>query len=390
MALLVTGCLGDGEELSETSQAATVSSYLTGTCSTAVVLGLSKQIADEVGCINPTGLVRFTPSTKIQTTSSAVLPYLGAKAKTALTSASTKSTIQINSAYRTVAQQYLLYRWKQAGRCGISAAATPGRSNHESGRALDLANYSTARSAMTGSGWTWFGSGDPVHFDHNASADIRGTDVRAFQRLWNRNNPGDKIAEDGAYGPQTEARIRMAPATGFAKGAGCLAAAEYQADVVQVDGPDRVEPQATAHYRVTIQNNSGMDWPATTELRLATATSSPLHDDSWLSASVIATLGNPVPAGTMGEVSFDVTTPAATEETPIFEELVLSAGAMQLGGVHLSLTVVPGMEEPTSSEHDDQFEQEVTGGCSTGGGAASLGSLGSLALLLAARRRRRR
>src|SRR5688500_10024798 len=115
MALLVgSGCLGDGEELSETSQAATVSSYVTGTCSTAVVLGLSKQIADEVSCINPTGLVRFTPSTKIQTTSSAVLPYLGAKAKTALTSASTKATLQINSAYRTVAQQYLLYRWKAA------------------------------------------------------------------------------------------------------------------------------------------------------------------------------------------------------------------------------------------------------------------------------------
>ena len=71
---------------SETSQAATVSSYVTGTCSTAVVLGLSKQISDEIGCMSPTSLVRFTPSTKIQLTSSAVLPYLGKSAKAALES----------------------------------------------------------------------------------------------------------------------------------------------------------------------------------------------------------------------------------------------------------------------------------------------------------------
>jgi hypothetical protein len=392
MILIVgSGCLADGEELSETSQAATVSSYVTGTCSTAVVLGLSKQIADEVGCINATGLVRFTPTTRIQVTSSAVLPYLGQNAKTALEGAATKTTVQINSAFRTVAQQYLLYRWHAAGRCGISAAASPGRSNHESGRALDVQNYSTARSALTGKAWSWYGSGDPVHFDHFGSADIRGQDVKAFQRLWNRNNPGDKIAEDGAYGPQTEARLRAAPATGFAKGAGCSKAFEIQndVDIVQVDGPDRVMPQTQAHYRLTVANNSDLDWPATTELRLATATKSQLEDDSWLSPTVITTLGNAIPAGTMGEISFDVTTPAVTEETGIFEELVLASGSMQLGGAHLALTVVPDMEEPTSSDgidQNDQYDQEVSGGCSTGGG--SLG-FGALALLFVARRRRR-
>src|SRR5262245_18364307 len=69
-----TGCVADEPDFSETTQAATVSSYLTGTCSTSVVLGLSKQIADEIGCMSPTALVRFTPSTKLQVTSSSVLP----------------------------------------------------------------------------------------------------------------------------------------------------------------------------------------------------------------------------------------------------------------------------------------------------------------------------
>jgi MYXO-CTERM domain-containing protein len=383
-----TGCLAEGPDVSETSQAATVSSYITGTCSTAVVLGLSKQIADEIGCISPTSLVRFTPSTKVQVTSSAVLPYLGKNAKTAIEGIGT--TVQINSAFRTVAQQYLLVKWHAAGRCGISAAAAPGRSNHESGRALDLQNWSSVRTAMSNRGWTWLGSTDPVHFDHFGSLDIRGKDVLAFQRLWNRNNPGDKISEDGAYGPQTESRLRQSPSTGFAKGAGCITAAEYQADVVQVDGPDRVQPQTQAHYRITIQNNSDVDWSGATELRLATAATSQLHDDSWLAANVITTLGQPILAGGMGEVSFDVTTPAVTEELPIFEELVLSDGGTQRGGVQLALTVIPGMEEPTSGDSDDEhddYDQQVSGGCSTGGGSVGFGAL---ALLLAARRRRRR
>ncbi|HEY5950820.1 MAG TPA: M15 family metallopeptidase [Kofleriaceae bacterium] len=383
-----TGCIADGPDVSETEQFATVSSYVSGTCSTAVVLGLSKQISDEISCTSPTSLVRFTPSTKVQVTSSAVLPYLGKNAKTAIEGIST--TVQINSAFRTIAQQYLLVKWHDAGRCGISAAAAVGRSNHESGRALDLANWSTVRTAMSNRGWTWLGSSDPVHFDHLGSADIRGKDVLAFQRLWNRNNPGDKIAEDGAYGPQTESRLRQSPATGFAKGAGCLAAAEYQADVVSVDGPDRAQPQTRVHYKLMVLNNSEVDWAGTTELRLATAAQSPLHDESWLAPNVITTIGSTVAAHGMAEISFDVTTPNVTEETPYFEELTLSDGATAHGGVQLALTVIPGMAEPTSGDSDDQhddYDQQVTGGCAAGGGASSFGAL---ALLLAVRRRRRR
>ena len=214
----------------------------------------------------------------------------------------------------------------------------------------------------------------------------------AFQRLWNRNNPGAKISEDGAYGPQTESKLRQSPSTGFAKGAGCVAAAEYQADVVQVDGPDRVQPQTEAHFKIMIQNNSEQDWAGTTELRLATAATSQLHDESWLAPNVITTLGQPIPAHTMGEISFDVMTPATAVELPIFEELVLSDGGTQHGGVQLALTVIPGMQESTSGDsddqHDDNYDQQVSGGCSTGGGSSA--GFGSLALLLVALRRRRR
>jgi hypothetical protein len=310
--------------------------------------------------------------------------------------------VQVNSAFRTVAQQYLLYRWYQTGRCGISIAARPGRSNHESGRALDLANYSSVSSSLTSRGWSRV-AGDAVHFDHLASSDIRGQDVRAFQRLWNRNNPSDKISEDGAYGPQTEARLAKAPATGFALGASCGSKAFEAAaiDVASVDGPDLIEPGVRARYKLTLRNTSNVEWSGSATLTAPASTQ--LYDASWNSTATITTLGAPIGPGELGEVVFDVTTPAVTQETPIFEQLALSHAGTQLGTITLALTVVPALTEPTSGEthedlHDDEHGEDadadedggyhaVTGGCAVGGD----GGLGALALLLTvglARRRR--
>ena len=103
----------------------------------------------------------------------------------------------------------------------IAVAAKPGRSNHESGRALDMSNYSEWITTLGVHGWSHNVPGDPVHFEHLGSPDIRGADILAFQRLWNRNAPDDQIAEDGDYGPITEARMKMAPAEGFGIGAVC-------------------------------------------------------------------------------------------------------------------------------------------------------------------------
>jgi hypothetical protein len=105
----------------------------------------------------------------------------------------------------------------------VSLAAQPGRSNHESGVALDVPAYSTWKTRLTARGYAWFGSGDAVHFDYRGAGavDIRPLAVKAFQRLWNRNNPGDRIAEDGAWGPSTASRMDRAPAGGFAIGPQC-------------------------------------------------------------------------------------------------------------------------------------------------------------------------
>lgn len=193
-------------------------------CSTKVVLGLSLQIAEEIACIIPDALVPFAEGDGIVFAGSAVLPYVSRDGLADLRAAlrDNGGEIRINSGFRSVVQQYLLHQWFLTETCGITAAATPGRSNHESGRALDIGNYQEWANILPSYGWEQTVlPDDPVHFDHLASADNRGLDILAFQRLWNRNRADDAIDEDGEYGPQTAARIEQSPSGGFALGAAC-------------------------------------------------------------------------------------------------------------------------------------------------------------------------
>jgi Synergist-CTERM protein sorting domain-containing protein len=386
VGVLASGCMADEPELSSTESASTVGDFQSSGCSTAVVIGLSKQIADQAACMNPASFVSFEGATGITLTSNAALPYAVKGARDDLVAVAANNSLQINSALRSVAQQYLLYRWYQQGRCGITAAARVGTSNHEGGRAVDLANYSSRISAMAARGWAHDVAGDPVHFDHTSSPDDRGQDTKAFQVLWNKNHPGDTIAEDGAYGPQTEARLKQAPSTGFAIGPSCAGQHALDANVVSVQGPDRVPPATIAHYSITVKNSGQIDWPATTKLRLASGTSSPLHDDSWTSATVVTAIGAATPIGHTTTIELDVMTPQVDVETPVSQAFTLDDGGTKFGDISLALTVAPGADMGGESGEGNEGGDEA-GGCNAGGNA------GWLALALPAivlRRRRRR
>ena len=224
---------------SSLSGAAKVGDYLSGTCSTSVVRPLSIQLVTELDCLKP-GAVSEIPADN-QIDASGILDYLQTGAGNSLpvvANARPSSTIHLNSALRSLAQQYLLYAWSQQGRCGISAAATPGNSNHERGLAVDIQDSSSWRSAFNNHSWRWLGSGDPVHYDYQGGGTvITGKSVQAFQRLWNANNPGDPISEDGVYGPQTGARIKKSPANGFPISNTCGQAtfASYSFDMMAAD-----------------------------------------------------------------------------------------------------------------------------------------------------------
>jgi MYXO-CTERM domain-containing protein len=194
-------------------------------CSTTQVAGLSLQIIAQVNCNNPDAYAELSGSQDV-TFGNAVLPYMQEPARDALQRAiddNAGTALQLNSMLRTVAQQYLLYQWFLSGSCGVAAAAAPSGSNHESGLAVDVQQYATWQSLLEAEGFSWLGTGDPVHFHYAGMGvvDLGNEGVLAFQELWNLNHPEDLIGADGLYGPQTEARLTMAPGEGFAEGAVC-------------------------------------------------------------------------------------------------------------------------------------------------------------------------
>ncbi|MEZ4403462.1 MAG: M15 family metallopeptidase [Kofleriaceae bacterium] len=375
----VAACGDAGPDLGQATAASTVGDHETTTCSTSVVLELSRQIAAEVGCLNPGQLVPFPEGNGVVFAGAAVLPYASEAGRADLLDAVAAGgglELQLTSAYRTVAQQYLLYRWYQLGRCGIPVAAAPGSSNHESGRAIDVANWDAWVGLLGDHGWAHDVPGDDVHFDHAASPDLRGTDVLAFQRLWNRNHPELPIDEDSQYGPMTAMALAAAPAEGFVQGPSCPGAG-LDVAVVGVDAPRTVVAGQVFTVAVTVRNIGVIAWPAGAALVTAEpiGRASPLAAASWPRPDQAAALDAGVAPGATATFAFDAWAPAVDTATEYAEAFTLAVGTDHVGAVALVVTVTPGVGGGD--------------GCSTGGRRGGLGG-GLIALALVAARRRRR
>jgi hypothetical protein len=203
-------------------------------CSTAHVDGLSRQIIDESSCLDANAFTRV-PRRKNLSGSGHLFLYLDAPARDHLLralDAHPQRVMKVHSALRTVAQQYLLSRWAAGKRCGIQLANRPGESNHETGLALDIGEPGAWRSTLESEGFRWLGKIDRVHFDYVGAGATHhdGLDVRAFQRLWNRNHPEDALAETGHYDAATEKRLKRSPAGGFPSGARCKRGHRVESD----------------------------------------------------------------------------------------------------------------------------------------------------------------
>jgi len=203
----------------------TVQQAANRTCSTKSVDGLSRQIIRQSRCFDRSAFVPVPrrPNLKIK---SNVYLYLEAPARRHLLNAldaHRNKTMVVNSALRTVAQQYVLQQWYRNKRCGITLAALPGESNHETGLALDIAHASSWRSALEAQHFHWLGKIDGMHFDYKGPGAATGmhADVKAFQQLWNENHPKDRIPDSGRYTPATEERLKKSPAAGFPRGPHC-------------------------------------------------------------------------------------------------------------------------------------------------------------------------
>lgn len=265
--VLAVACVGPDEAREGDLEVATyalspadpVSAAVTSTCTTAAVVALSTQLVDEIQCMRP-GSMKSIEGAPGLVLGDAVFPFLQTPAADAVLAVQKARgvTMTINSALRTLPQQYLLYRWYKLGRCGIKLAAQPGRSNHESALAVDVEDANAWRPTMAAEKMVWLGSSDPVHFDFKGegAVELRGVSVLAFQRLWNRNHPEDPIAEDGVYGPATEARLAKAPVGGFAKGPADCATADAPVPVPATPPPP-VEVVAEANVDAPPEGQDG-------------------------------------------------------------------------------------------------------------------------------------
>jgi N-acetylmuramoyl-L-alanine amidase len=187
-----------------------------GGMSTAIVNGLSQQLIYQINLISPNALVSFD-DLNVEL-GDAAFPFVPPAGKEALRKAIEKRGIKmvVNSAYRTLAQQMLLHNDKKKG-LNPNPVAAPGRSNHQSGLALDIEDRDGWESFLEPLGWEPLAN-DPPHVDYQGAGarDLRSTTILAFQKLWNKNHPNSKIDEDGKFGPNTEAALNKSPSMGFA------------------------------------------------------------------------------------------------------------------------------------------------------------------------------
>lgn len=205
----------DGDSI--VNQNFTVSTILSR-CDTGLARGLSLQLIAKLNRMTKTPLLVELKHPLIDTSSAAVNPYLQSAAAAALIRAVEQrgKRLVINSCLRTTVQQHLIKCQCTSKLCGITAAASPGKSNHESGLAIDIEDPHGWRSYLEDAGWAKLGDWDDMHYDYwDGRTDIAGLQISAFQQLWNQYNPGNGIAVDGGYGSVTAERIDRSPIDGW-------------------------------------------------------------------------------------------------------------------------------------------------------------------------------
>jgi hypothetical protein len=193
-------------------------------CSTSGLRPLTNQILEvllnSINVPEEPSLVRCDDIPLLRMVGGSTIPMLQPAARASLQRVIEQKDreLQLVHAYRTIAQQYVLKEW--VGKCqSITAARRPGTSDHEGGLAIDINEFSVWKNTLVNNGWVWAGMGDKGHFRFagaNVDRTVITESVRAFQILWNRNNPNDLIDEDGVYGEeQTAPALRISPIGGF-------------------------------------------------------------------------------------------------------------------------------------------------------------------------------
>jgi hypothetical protein len=229
--------------------------------STAVVNGLSQQLIYQLQLMMPDAFVSFDDLNVDLL--DAAFPYVQSSAKQALQKAiqDRGQTMEVNSAYRTIAQQMLLYNDRFNN---PNPVAPPGASNHQTGLAIDIEDAIGWEPYLMQYGWNPL-PGDPPHFDYqgDGTIDLRSQSILAFQQLWNQNHPNERISEDGGFGPQTEDALNRSPAPGFPKAPWDDKPRTLRLAIPRMEGSDVLKLQESLKKAGIVVGTDGEFGPAT-------------------------------------------------------------------------------------------------------------------------------
>lgn len=310
-------------------------------CSTMVANGLSQQLIHEVNLINPGVLVSFD-DLKVKL-GDAAYPFLQPQAKEALAKAIRErgTTLTVNSAYRTIVQQCLLYKWRGGrGGCPYGLVASPGRSNHQGGLAIDINDHLGWKPYLERYGWKWFGDADKPHFTYvrGGTKDIRNNAIEAFQRLWNRNNPSDKIEEDGLYGDNTEGRIHRTSVKGFAIAPWDKKPRVLRFSQPMMEGSDVIKVQEALKAKGIEIFPDGMFGQNTVKAVKQFQKQNGLTEDGVIGPNTLsALLGSPAPSPAPASPKKTVLIAADTTE---------DAASVRVTASELNVRLAPGIDRP--------------------------------------------
>ena len=366
-----------------------------GGCSTFVVDGLSKQLIAEQNCIRANALVSFAGKKGLSHRLQRLSVPRAESGDGARGGGRVVDDLSVTSAFRTIAQQYLLYRWYQTGQCGISLAAVPGNSNHETGIAVDVSNYSAEIGNMSNHGWTHTlsvvrsgalrlhrgrhdrpalgeraGVPEAVEPEQPRRQDRRGRRLRADDGVEDRRVAGDGIRQ--GLDLRAEDDAAAAPNT-----------TEWAATLVGQSMPDTLGAGEMQAAWVEFKNTGTATWePGVTNL----GTTDPRDRDSvlsapdWLSANRAATVDATTKPGETGRFTFSLRGPVVSSAEALTEHFGLVQEGVAWFPASASLTVdvtvmpaaVPGADPQDSTEGGAtptpaDSTGGAHGGCSVGG-----------------------
>lgn len=189
-----------------------------GACDTGLAKGLSRQVIQKMNRMVRSPVLVEVIHPKIDASGDQINAFLQPSAANSLKLAvkDADTPMQINSMLRSTIQQHVIRTQYEKGLCGITAAAAPGRSNHEQGLAIDIEDPYFWQPYLEAHGWAKLGSWDDMHFDYwEGRRDLAQLQISAYQALWNQYNPSKLIAIDGVYGPTTARCIQESPLEGW-------------------------------------------------------------------------------------------------------------------------------------------------------------------------------